>query len=134
MEYQNSRIAAVAEQLKSQLANLPDKSDILKATELRALYAEIPTLPAEQRAAFGKEINQLKAELEGLVAAHQEVAEALPPIDVTAPFDLNTPADKRPGLLSADKGTQHPQTTTGICSAASTFPKATRHATITTRS
>src|SRR5882672_6945538 len=108
MNYENSRIAEVARQLKARFAELQDKSDILKAAELRALYAEIPTLPAGQRGAFGKEINQLKAELEGLLAAHQDAAEALPPIDITAPFDLNMPAGVRPELLGADHGSQHP--------------------------
>ncbi len=108
MSYQNSRVVEVAEVLKQRLSALSDKSEILKAVELKALYAEIPTLPADERGAFGKEINALKTELEELVAQHQEQAQALPPIDVTAPFDINTPADKRPSLLTADKGSRHP--------------------------
>jgi phenylalanyl-tRNA synthetase alpha chain len=108
MNYQNARIADVASQLTVRLATLQDKSDILKASELKALYAEIPTLQPEERRGFGQEINQLKAELERLVAEHQEQAETLPPLDVTAPFDLNTAADKHPKLLGADRGSQHP--------------------------
>lgn len=108
MSYQNSRVAEVAEMLKSRLGELQDKSEVLRAVELRSLYAEIPTMPAEERGAFGKELNQLKAELEALVAEHQEQAEALPPIDVTAPFDVNTAADKRPHLLTAEHGSKHP--------------------------
>lgn len=108
MHYQNSRIAEVAGVLKARLDEMDNKNDILKAVELKSLYAEIPTLPAEQRAVFGKEINQLKQELEQLLAAQQEQAEALPPIDVTAPFDVNTPADKRPALLGAAAGSKHP--------------------------
>ncbi len=108
MNYQNSHIAEVAETLRTRFDELQGKADILKAAELRALYAEIPTLPAEERKAFGQEINQLKQELEQMVAEQQAVAETLPPIDVTAPFDLNVPADKRPKLLSADQGSQHP--------------------------
>jgi len=111
MSYQNSRIADVAELLKKRFDELADKTEILKAVELRALYAEIPTLPAEERGTFGKEINQLKTELEEMVAGHQEQAEALPPIDVTAPFDVNVPADQRPKLLTADRGSRHPLTT-----------------------
>jgi phenylalanyl-tRNA synthetase alpha chain len=110
MSYQNSRIADVAEQLKGRFNDLQEKPDILKAAELRALYAEIPTLALEERAAFGREINQLKLELEQLVAAHQEAAETLPPIDVTAPFDMNLPPGKGPQLLSAAHGSQHPLT------------------------
>lgn len=108
MNYQNARIAEVAELLKKRFAEAEDKNEALKAVELKALYAEIPTLPPEERAAFGKEINQLKSELEQMAAAHQEQAEALPPIDVTAPFDLNTPPAKRPQFLTADHGSNHP--------------------------
>lgn len=108
MQYENARIAEVAAKLKDRLNDLPNKADILKAAELRSLYAEIPTLPTEERAGFGKEINALKSELEQLVAEHQEKAETLAPIDVTAPFDMNVPADKHPKLLSSELGSNHP--------------------------
>ena len=80
----------------------------MKATELRALYAEIPTLPAKERGAFGKDINRLKTELERMINAHRERAEALPAIDVTAPFDIQTPPEKRPHLLRGNQGSKHP--------------------------
>lgn len=108
MQYQNQEVAGVAELLKQRFQELEVKSDILKAVELRALYARIPGLPPEERGNFGKEINLLKVELEALVASHQEQAEALPPLDVSAPFDINVPADKRPRLLGSDVGTEHP--------------------------
>jgi phenylalanyl-tRNA synthetase alpha chain len=108
MSYQNQKIADVAELLKKRLNDLQDKSEILKAVELRALYGEIPTLPADKRGSFGKEINSLKAELEELVADHKESAETLPPIDVTAPFDTNMTVDQRPSLLPAQMGGVHP--------------------------
>lgn len=110
MSYQNPRIIAAYEQLRARFDELANKADIVKAVELRALYAEIPTLPPEERGAFGKEINQLKAELEQLAAEHQERAEALPPLDVTAPFDMNTDATRRPHLLSSELGSRHPLT------------------------
>lgn len=108
MAYSNSRVAEVADVLKKRLAELENKADILKAVELKALYAEIPTLDPKDRASFGKEINQLKAELEKLVAAHSNKAEKLAPIDVTAPFDVNVSADKRPQLLPVETGSKHP--------------------------
>ncbi len=108
MNYQNSRVADIAEQLQARFKELEDKAEILKAVELKALYAEIPTLAPEERAAFGKEINQLKTDLERMVAEHREQAEALPSIDTTAPFDVNTAPDKRPRQLTADQGSQHP--------------------------
>jgi phenylalanyl-tRNA synthetase alpha chain len=108
MNYQNPRIAEVAEVLKQRFETLESKQDVLKAVELKALFAEIPALSPEERGAFGKEINSLRQELEQMVADHQEQAEALPPIDVTAPFDTNTAPDKRPRLLPTENGSQHP--------------------------
>jgi phenylalanyl-tRNA synthetase alpha chain len=108
MNYQNPKIAEVSELLQQRFTELENKSDILKAVELKALYAEIPLLPVEERADFGKEINQLRAELAEMAAGHQAQAETLPAIDVTAPFDINTPAEKRPRLLPSDRGSKHP--------------------------
>lgn len=108
MNYQNQKITDVAELLRTRLESLETKADVLKATELKALYAEIPTLPQAERARFGKELNQLRSELEQLVSQNQEQAEALPPIDVTAPFDVNVAPDKRPRLLSTELGAKHP--------------------------
>lgn len=108
MQYTNSHIADVAQILKDRLATLADKADILKAPELRGLYAEIPTLPVEERAIFGKEINQLKAELESLVEEARIQAEVLPPLDITAPFDMNVNPKERPMLLPTVSGSKHP--------------------------
>lgn len=105
MNYQNSQISEVAEILTSRFPELENKTDILKAVELKALYSQIPTLPAEERSSFGQEINALKNELQALIDAHQEVSEALSPIDVTAPFDANA---ARPALLPYDQGSKHP--------------------------
>ena len=108
MSYQNPKVQEAAELLKSRFAELQNKVDILKAIELRALYAEIPTLPPEQRGAFGKELNELRAELQMMVDEAGEQGEALPPIDITAPFDINIPADRRPQLLPSETGSKHP--------------------------
>lgn len=108
MTYQNRKVAEVAEALRQRLSKLEDKTAILKAPELKALYAEIPGLPEKQRAGFGKEVNQLKAELEELASGLEPETNDLEPIDVTAPFDINTPPDKRPSLLSSAFGSQHP--------------------------
>ncbi len=108
MNYQNQQVAEVAQTLKSRLESAEDKTDILKAVELKALYDQIKTLPTEQRAIFGQEVNALRAELETLATGQQSSTEELAPIDVTAPFDTNVPADKRPSLLTADRGSIHP--------------------------
>lgn len=108
MEYDNPEIAKAARALKDKFETLEDKRQILRGPELAALYDRLKTLPAGQRADFGKQVNQLKNELESLVASHQSPAKNLPPIDVTAPFDVNVPPAKRPGLLPAENATRHP--------------------------
>lgn len=108
MQYQIPKIAETAVLLKDRLNGLENKVEICRAVELKALAAELPLLPVEERAAFGRELNQLKQELEKFVADHQEQAEALPPIDITAPFDINVPQDRQPKLLSAEQGSRHP--------------------------
>ena len=108
MEYTVPRIAEVAAQLKSRQAEMERKAEIVKAVELKALFAEIPGLPPEERAVFGKEINALRAELEQLAAESDTGTDARPPIDVTAPFDANVPPAQRPQLLPAADGSVHP--------------------------
>jgi phenylalanyl-tRNA synthetase alpha chain len=108
MSYQNQKIAEVAEVLQKHFVELEDKKAILRATELKALYDELKVLPAEERRSFGQELNQLKAELEQMVASAADKTEQLSPIDVTAPFDINVPVDKRPRLLSSEVGSKHP--------------------------
>ena len=108
MNYQNPQIAAAYEALVKRASELTDKSEILRAVELKALFDAIPTLPADQRASYGKEVNQLRQELQKLVDDQKSQAEVLPPIVVTAPFDVNVPADRRPALLPSELGSKHP--------------------------
>jgi phenylalanyl-tRNA synthetase alpha chain len=108
MSYKNKRIADTESLLSERFDTLVKKSDILNAQELKSLYSEIPKLPADQRAEFGKEMNRLKNELQIMLDNYQEAAEELPAIDVTAPFGINTPKDKRPKIGFANDGSRHP--------------------------
>ncbi len=81
---------------------------VLRSPELRGLFEDLKTKPAKERSAFGQEINQLRGELIELLKSKQDETEALSPIDITAPFDVNVPADKRPRLLPTETGSQHP--------------------------
>lgn len=110
MNYQNPRINEVAGVLRERLATLSNKADVLKAVELKALFDEIKTLPAEERGAFGKEANELRQELTQVVAdaAAAEESAAIIPIDVTAPFDLNVNPALRPKVLPSNQGSVHP--------------------------
>jgi len=105
MSYQNEEIKQAAEALLQRYAKLENKADILRQPELKALYERIRTLPPEQRGTFGKEVNELRQELQAKVDADSQQVEALPPIDVTAPMDVNSAL---PELLSSENGSRHP--------------------------
>jgi phenylalanyl-tRNA synthetase alpha chain len=81
---------------------------VLRSPELRSLFDQLKALPSEQRGAFGQEVNSLRQELQATLDGLQDEGEKLPPIDITAPFDVNLPANKRPQLLPTETGSQHP--------------------------
>jgi phenylalanyl-tRNA synthetase alpha chain len=109
MEYKHDEVAAAAKQLKEKIAALEDKRAILRAPELAVLYQSIKSLPADKRATFGQEVNQLKKELEELIRqSNGSQQTSISSIDVTAPFDINVPADKKPALLPAENSSRHP--------------------------
>lgn len=108
MSHQNSRVAETAELLKKRFEKLERKQEILRTVELKALFDELKTLPADKRGVFGKEINQLRNELQEMVRGAQVKDEQLPPIDITAPFGINTPLTARPQLLNSEQGSRHP--------------------------
>jgi phenylalanyl-tRNA synthetase alpha chain len=103
-------LATILQDLTARLAKLDTPRDILKAPELKKLFAAMAGLPAPERPAYGKMVNELRQKLEHLVAEHEarQAAAVVRPIDVTAPFDVNVPADKRPRLLTAEHGSRHP--------------------------
>jgi phenylalanyl-tRNA synthetase alpha chain len=106
----NEAIDSAREELLKQFDTLEVKRDILKAPQLRELYGRMKDLPAEERPAYGQAINQLRQELEARVAQSESEAAnaAITAIDVTAPFDVNVPVDKRPRVLPAHDGSVHP--------------------------
>lgn len=110
MSYQNPDIQRVSEELKAKVETLSDKRSIMRDPALKGLFDQIKTLPPEERGNFGKEVNQLRMELEQKIAESESQAAALPDIDVTAPWDVNVPASKRPALFSVEQGSQHPLT------------------------
>lgn len=81
---------------------------VLRSAELRGLFDQIKVKPADQRGAFGQEVNKLRGELEKILQSKQDEAEALPPLDITAPFDANLKPDDKPKLLPGENGSQHP--------------------------
>lgn len=105
-----NQIEEAREKLKKLFETLDDKKSILRSVELRALFDGIKDIEPEKRGEYGKAVNSLKIEVQSWVdnfeASRSE--EELLPIDITAPWDINTPTDKRPRFLSGANGTQHP--------------------------
>lgn len=98
-------IANIRDLLLTRYETLENKSDILKAPELKELYGAIRTVEPTERAAFGQAVNALAKELKARVEAEADEGAELSPIDVTAPFDANTAL---PALLPSEQGTIHP--------------------------
>ncbi len=73
---------------------------------LNAEYAKMKTLPAEERAEFGRTMNTKKTALLEKIAAAEEAAleTAVVPLDITAPCDKNEPM---PEFIN-DGGSKHP--------------------------
>ena len=93
--------------LLERVAASTSPAEVLRAPELKALYAEIPKQEPAERRAYGQRVNELKLAVEAAVADRENKLseKTLPPIDVTAPFDMNA---AQPALLPAGKGSTHP--------------------------
>lgn len=100
-------IDSIRAQLLERVASEPVPRDVLKAAELKQLYAGIAAAAPEERGAYGKQINTLKNELEAAIVARESALESadVESIDVTSPFDVNA---ERPALLPTENGTLHP--------------------------
>ena len=98
--------AKLADELK-QRAKSGD-AGVLRSAEFRSLFDQIKTISESDRAAYGQAVNALRQEIQAILADKQDEAEALPPIDITAPFDVNVPPAQQPGLLPSEQGSQHP--------------------------
>jgi phenylalanyl-tRNA synthetase alpha chain len=103
-----TQITKIRESLKAKLAKLEDKAAILRDAEFKGLLNNIAKQPAEQRAAYGRAVNELKKEILGWLAQTSSDTTNLSPIDITAPFDVNTKAQDKPRLLGSDQGSTHP--------------------------
>jgi hypothetical protein len=92
---------------ESLLAEKETKSpqQLLKSPVFGALFELLKTMPADKKALFGKELNALREEV--LSWQQAEVEEAVEPIDITAPWDVNTNVDQRPRHLDSHLGSKH---------------------------
>lgn len=106
MGYSNKDVQAISDVLLPR-AQTGDNT-VLRSSELKSLFELIRTLAPEQRAVFGQEVNSLRKSLEEALLSGTTTEDDRSPIDVTAPWDVNTTHSTRPTLLPASDGTQHP--------------------------
>lgn len=102
-------IETLSSELLARVANSVTPAEVLRDSKLVSLYGEIPKLPTDKRAEFGKKINELKKALEAAIVARKDELSfvELPAIDVTAPMDYNATI---PQTLPSNEGSQHPLT------------------------
>lgn len=108
MSHSHEDIARVHDELKATFESLEDKRQILNDPRIRELFKRIGSMPDDQKTSFGQEVNQLKNDVKSWVDTESNQLPRRPAIDVSAPFDPNTPRDRRPRLLPADQGSIHP--------------------------
>jgi len=104
VKYTFDDIKNTREQLLAEKDSKP-VSQLIKSPSIGALFALLRTMPADQRAQFGKELNDLRSEVLSWSTEEQEAEVA--PVDVTAPWDVNTPSDKRPRYIDTSLGSTH---------------------------
>ena len=97
--------SALKEKLLQQVRETDQPRSVLRSPELKKLYGEIRN--AEDKAAFGAAVNELKSSVEAAIEERENELKQLDrrPIDVTAPFDVNAPL---PEPLPARSGSIHP--------------------------
>lgn len=102
-------IEDVRTNLLAQVASSVAPRDILRSSELKAIYGQLTSLPADQKSDFGKKVNELKLALTAAIEEREDQLENndIEPLDVSAPWDVNTGPLS---LLPTEQGTQHPLT------------------------
>lgn len=109
-DYTNEEIKVAREKLLQHVENNPSDKSVLKSDIFKNLFKKLSSIPSDQKKSFGEQINNLKNEIANSINSEEEVSKK-PPIDVTAPFDKNTPRQLRPQTLNAEFGTIHPLNT-----------------------
>lgn len=118
MELQNKDLANVYQQFNEDVAKPLSVDEIYskylsKKGELNKQLRAIGSYDKDARAIFGKEANLLKRYIEEKIEQSKsssiKTSKYNKPIDVTAPFDINSDKTKRPRQLN-EKGSRHPLT------------------------
>jgi phenylalanyl-tRNA synthetase alpha chain len=109
MEEYTKQIERIRLELIENISDFKSVKQINDSTQIKQLFAAIVNVPNEQRGAYGKAVNALKDELHALVE-RESINAPIHEIDVSAPWDDNTPLEKRPSTMRAVNGSRHPIT------------------------
>ena len=103
----NDTIASIQTALLEKVATSTEPREVLKAREIKELYAAIPSLDPSERGVYGKAVNELKLALEAAIVSREAELEdsSVVPLDVTAPWDSNIGPIP---LLPTEQGSIHP--------------------------
>ena len=103
----NDTIASIQTALLEKVATSTEPREVLKAREIKELYAAIPSLDPSERGVYGKAVNELKLALEAAIVSREAELEdsSVVSLDVTAPWDSNTGPIP---LLPTEQGSIHP--------------------------
>lgn len=85
-------------------------TSVLRSPEFKSLFDAIKTVDPDKRSEYGQAVNALRAELSEILAGLADAETALPPIDITAPYDANLKPTEKPWLLASENGSIHPLT------------------------
>lgn len=105
-EVNKQKINEIRLTLLAKLNSGSSPTSVLRSVEFKSLVDQLKILNQDEKADFGKKLNALKQEIESSRLASEDKVK-LPPIDVTAPFDVNAKeSDKK--ILEANVGSIHP--------------------------
>lgn len=111
-EVLDEQISDTRVKLLEDIKLLDNKSSVFRSNEIKALFSELKAInQPEERAKYGKLINDLRLELEQAIKDIEDklTSETAKPIDVTAPFDINEDFDSSNiALLPTEFGSIHP--------------------------
>jgi len=95
--------------LAKTVASMPKLPNFESMFGLQTIYSDIRTASQEDKRTIGETIKEGKQRYQGIIETYAaDSGPVLKPIDVTAPFDVNTPPVERPALLPSEQGSGHP--------------------------
>lgn len=102
-----NNLEGVYQLLADRVKESDSPSDVLRAPEFKELYSKLGSLPNEEKAFFGKSVNELKEKLKVDIDKRQEELDSadIVALDVTAPWAENSIL---PSLFPVEQGSCHP--------------------------